>query len=36
MKLKCETLENLNIKLQEKISEVLKHQFVKCENLIDL
>ena len=23
-------------KLQEKISEVLKHQFVKCENLIDL
>ena len=36
MKFKCETLENLNIKLQEKISEVLKHQFVKCENLIDL
>lgn len=36
MKLKCETLENLNIKLQEKISEDSKSKFLKCENLIDL
>ena len=36
MKFKCEKLEILNIKLQEKISEVLKPQFIKCENLIDL
>ena len=35
LKLKCETLEKLNIKLQEKISESYK-PIVKCENLIDL
>ena len=36
MKLKCETLENLNIKLQEKLTETLKTKYVRCENLIDL
>ena len=36
LKLKYETLENLNIKLQEKLTETLKPKFVKCENLIDL
>lgn len=36
MKLKCETLENLNIKLQEKISDLLNPKNVLCENLIDL
>ena len=36
LKFKCETLEKLNIKLQEKISEILKSKIVKCENLIDL
>ncbi len=35
LRLKCETLEKLNIKLQEKISESYK-PIVKCENLIDL
>tara|TARA_B100000902_G_scaffold392666_1_gene445442 strand:+ start:110 stop:562 length:453 start_codon:yes stop_codon:yes gene_type:complete len=38
LKNKCEILEKLNIKLQEKISEtsILKPTYVKCENLIDL
>lgn len=35
VQLKCETLEKLNIKLQEKISESFT-PIVKCENLIDL
>ena len=35
LRLKCETVEKLNIKLQEKISESYK-PIVKCENLIDL
>lgn len=36
LKIKYETLEKLNIKLQEKLTETLKPKFVKCENLIDL
>ena len=36
IKLKCETLEKLNIKLQEKLTETLKTKYVRCENLIDL
>tara|TARA_B100000035_G_scaffold289936_1_gene276680 strand:- start:1838 stop:2284 length:447 start_codon:yes stop_codon:yes gene_type:complete len=36
IKLKYETLENLNIKLQEKLTETLKTKDVRCENLIDL
>ena len=36
IKLKCETLEKLNIKLQEKLTETLKPPLVKCENLIEL
>ena len=35
LKLKYETLEKLNIKLQEKISQSFT-PIVKCENLIDL
>ena len=35
LRLRCETVEKLNIKLQEKISESYK-PIVKCENLIDL
>ena len=36
LKIKYETLEKLNIKLQENITETLKPKHVKCENLIDL
>ena len=36
LKFKCETLEKLNIKLQERISDILNPKNVKCENLIDL
>jgi len=36
IKSKCQTLENLNIKLQEKLTETLKTKNVICENLIDL
>ena len=35
IKLKCETLEKLNIKLQEKLTETLKPPLVECENLIE-
>ena len=35
-KFKCETLEILNIKLQERISDILNPKNVECENLIDL
>jgi hypothetical protein len=36
LKFKCETLEKLNIKLQERISDILNPKNVECENLIDL
>ena len=36
LKFKCETLEKLNIKLQERISDILNSKNVECENLIDL
>lgn len=36
LKFKCETLEKLNIKLQERISHILNPKNVECENLIDL
>ena len=36
LKFKCETLEKLNIKLKEKISDILNPKNVECENLIDL
>ena len=36
LEIKCETLEKLNIKLQEQISNNFKLKQIKCENLIDL
>jgi len=36
LKFKYETLEKLNIKLQERISDILNPKNVECENLIDL
>jgi isoleucyl-tRNA synthetase len=36
LKIKYEKLEKLNIKLQERISDILNPKNVECENLIDL